>query len=147
MDAELATLAASTLVGLMVTDAWGQAKKRVAGFFARGGDTTAAEEELDTSRAELMAAEEDADEATAADIQAEWRLRLRRALQADPAAADELRRLLAELEPYGASPPSATVHNVVNGGVFEGPVIQGQNFTGLTFHGTTPPDSGRRDAR
>ncbi|MFG3407146.1 hypothetical protein [Streptomyces sp. NPDC048142] len=137
MEAELTALAASgatTFVGLMATEAWTQVRGRVARILARGEDTEAVDAELEESRAELTAARADADEETAADIEAEWRTRLRRALRADPEAADELRGLLDELAPQRPAGPAVSVTNTIGGGTQHGPVIQGQTFTGLTFN-------------
>ncbi|KNB54442.1 hypothetical protein [Streptomyces caatingaensis] len=141
MEAELAELAASgatTLVGLMVTDAWSQARARVARFFARGGDDEAAvDDELGRDAGELAAGP-----GGAAVIEERWRERLRRALRDDPAAAEDLRRLLAELAPDGGSVPR--VHNSVSGGTQYGPVVQGENFSGLRFDIRTPPPGAER---
>ncbi|MFI1887293.1 hypothetical protein [Streptomyces jumonjinensis] len=141
MQAELATLAASgatALVGAMVSDAWSQARERVARFLARGEDPQPVDyaEELETFRTELVAAHDAEDTEAAADIEDEWRLRLRRALRADPAAAEELRVLLAELAPQAAEPRTAVV-NTISGGTYHGPVIQGDRFSQLTFHSST----------
>jgi hypothetical protein len=145
VEAELTALAASgatTLVGLMVSETWTQARDRVARFFARGGDEGSAEEELRLSREELVAARESGDEDAEADIEAEWRMRMRRALRADRQAAEELRQLLAELDPgtSGERPPA--VHNSISGGVQNGPVFQGRDFSGLSFgsSGVRPPE-------
>ena len=144
MEAELAGLAASgatTLVGLMVSDGWAQTRERVARFFARGGDGAAEVAALQSAQAELLAAR-DADDAGAADdVEAEWRTRLRRMLRADPAAAGELRALLAELGPLATGGPVVAVHNTVSGGVQYSPFVQGHDFSGLTFHITNPPPS------
>ncbi|MFD5720926.1 hypothetical protein [Streptomyces sp. NPDC127036] len=145
MEAELAALAASgatTLVGLMVSETWTQARDRIARFFARGSDEDVVAEELRLSQEELTAARASEDELAAADVEAIWRTRMRRALQSAPEAAEELRLLLAELDPGLKTESAHSVHNSISGGVQHGPVIQGQNFTGLTFHttGTVPPD-------
>lgn len=111
MEAELVGLASSgatALVGLMVSDAWSGARDRVSRFLNRntvaaaaaagddaGGDDAGGE--LEASRAELVAAREDGDDALAGDVEAHWRTRLRSLLSQDPAAAEELRALLAEL--------------------------------------------------
>ncbi|MFE7120719.1 hypothetical protein ACFU99_35335, partial [Streptomyces sp. NPDC057654] len=89
---------------------------------------------LEISRAELTAARDESDEATAADIEAGWRLRMGRVLRADPAAADELRALLAELDPPAEGRGGGSVSNSVSGGVQNGPVVQGRDFSNLTFH-------------
>ncbi|MEV1049487.1 hypothetical protein [Streptomyces sp. NPDC049916] len=132
MEAELMTLAASgatTVVGLMATEAWTQVRGRVARFLSRGENPEAADVQLEVSRAELAAARADADEVTAADIEAEWRTRLRRALHADPEAAGELRALLDELAPVRSPAPSVSVTNTVSGGTFHAPVLQAQNIS------------------
>ncbi|WP_069760458.1 hypothetical protein [Streptomyces sp. LUP47B] len=139
MEAELAALAtsgATTLIGLMVSDTWTQARDRLVRIFARAGDEDAAEEELRASQRELMAARNAADDAVVADIEAGWRIRLRRALEADPDAAEELRSMLAELSPAAGEAVSQTVRNSISGGVQHGPVLQGQSFSGLTFNGS-----------
>ncbi len=144
MEAELAALAASgatTLVGLMVSETWEQARDRLTRFLARGGDEEAVDEELSLARGDLVAAGEAEDPQAAADIEADWRARLRRALLADPSAAEELRSLLAELAPDAGARPSGSVHNTVSGGVVHGPVIQGGTFSGLTFQGGVPGES------
>lgn len=144
MDAELAALASSgatTLVGLMVSDAWVQVRDRVTGFFARGERGSTAAEELEVSRRELMTARDEGDAGAAADAQAVWRTHLRRVLRADPAAAGELRALLAELEPM-TSQGSMVVNNVVSGGIQYGPVVQGGQMSGLTFRSATPDRQG-----
>jgi len=145
VEAELAGLAASgatTLVGLMVSDAWAQVRDRVARFLARDGDaadSAAVERQLQEDRQELVAARDAGDGGTAADVEAGWRLRLRRLLLADPAAAAELRALLAELEPRPTGGPVVVVHNTFSGGsVRDGTVIQGQDFSHFTLH-TSPP--------
>ncbi|MFF8959806.1 hypothetical protein [Streptomyces sp. NPDC014894] len=145
MQAELATLAttgATALVGVMVSDAWAHTRDRVARFFPRGTFAGSVDEELEASREQLIAARDDGDPEAAADVEDEWRLRLRRALRENPAAAEELRLLLEELAPHRASGPVVTVHNSVSGGVQHGPVIQGEHFSGLTFHTPDGPRPG-----
>ncbi|GAA0403032.1 hypothetical protein [Streptomyces luteireticuli] len=157
MEAELTALAASgatTLVGLMVTDAWSQARGRVARFFARGADgggdggddMTVVDGELRRDAEELAAGAGEGGpsaDAAVAVIEERWRERLRVALRADPGAADELRQLLAELDPGGRGEGAPRVHNSVTGGTQYGPVIQGERFSGLTFdmRGVVPPGS------
>lgn len=148
VEAELATLAATgatTLVGLMVSDVWTTTRERVARFLARGEDTGVVDDELETSREELIAARDAADPDVAADVEEEWRLRLRRALRADPAAAQELRALIDDLVPHTAGVPTVILNNNVNGGTHNAPFVQGQHFSGgMTLYGsgTTPPAQG-----
>uniref|UniRef100_A0AAU2V8Y0 NB-ARC domain-containing protein n=1 Tax=Streptomyces sp. NBC_00003 TaxID=2903608 RepID=A0AAU2V8Y0_9ACTN len=97
MEAELAALAgtaATTLMGLMVSESWTQARARVARFLSRRGGESTAEDELPDSPDELTAAGR-ADDAAA--VEGDLRRRLRRMLEEDPGAAQELRALLAEL--------------------------------------------------
>ncbi|MFI1224840.1 MULTISPECIES: hypothetical protein [unclassified Streptomyces] len=132
MEAELTALAASgatTFVGLMATEAWTQARGRVARFLGRGEDDEAVDAELEESRAELTAARAEADEETAADIEAEWRTRLRRTLRANPEAAEELRSLLDELSPLEPEGKNVSInHNTISGGTYHGPVIMAQSI-------------------
>ncbi|MEU9747200.1 hypothetical protein [Streptomyces niveus] len=129
MEAELVALAtagATALVQQMATDGWSAARDRVTAFFAGRGTATpeSVEEALETGRAELAAARRDDDEQLRADVHAEWRARLRRALVADPTAAAELRALLAELTPQ--EPRAREVFDVRNtiSGTVNGPVVQ-----------------------
>lgn len=140
MSAELTALAAtgaSTLVGLMVTDGWGRAKERIAAFLARRGgpeEAERAERELTEAAGELAAARAAEDLPLAGDIEADWRLRLRRLLRDDPQAAAALRRLLAELaDEADPEPAGYAVRNTVSGGVVHGPLVQGRDFSGLTL--------------
>ncbi|GGR92889.1 hypothetical protein GCM10010252_34460 [Streptomyces aureoverticillatus] len=131
MDAELTALAAAgatALVQSMVGDGWAHARDRAVGFFSRrrpAGDEDAVAGELDEAREELIAARDAEDEDTTADVQAEWRNRMRRALRADPEAAAELRLLLDELAPgEGGAGRGGNVSNRITGGVQHGNVIQ-----------------------
>ncbi|MFB8777540.1 hypothetical protein [Streptomyces broussonetiae] len=133
MEPELATLVgagATTMVGLMVTETWEQARHRLVRLFTRGDDDpTTAAAELEESRTALLAAPDDAD--LTADTTALLRLRLRRLLTENPDTVDELRHLLEEF----TDPPPATgpVHNTITGGTQHGPVLQGHSFTNVTF--------------
>ncbi|MFD9560939.1 ATP-binding protein [Streptomyces sp. NPDC059994] len=118
MEAELTALAASgatSLVGLMVSDSWAQARERLGRFLARrrgdaggadgadgtrsAGDAEDAEGELQTASDELEAARGVRDERAVADLENRWSRRLLEILREDPGAASELRRLLDELAP------------------------------------------------
>ncbi|WP_371655977.1 MULTISPECIES: NB-ARC domain-containing protein [unclassified Streptomyces] len=118
MEAELTALAASgatSLVGLMVSDSWAQARERLGRFLARrrgdadGADGTRgagdaedsgdAEDELQATSDELEAARAGRDERAVADLEERWSRRLLQILREDPDAAGELRRLLDELAP------------------------------------------------
>lgn len=103
MDGELlalATTGATTLVGLMVTDGWEQARTRVAALLRRSGEGDA-DTALDQSRQELAAAGGAGEESVRGMIEAEWRDRLVTLLQEDPGFAAELQRTLDDLTPFG----------------------------------------------
>ncbi|MEV7087497.1 hypothetical protein AB0O07_16600 [Streptomyces sp. NPDC093085] len=143
MEAELmalATAGATAFVQQMATDSWAQARARIARFFARRADAEdgVVEGELETSREELTAALASDDEQTAADVEAAWRLRLRRTLAANPSAAAELRTILNDLTPPTPEERPMNVHNTISGGVQHGMVIQAGN-TGPITGGTPPP--------
>ncbi|MFD6190669.1 hypothetical protein [Streptomyces sp. NPDC060275] len=147
MEAELVALigtGATTVVGLMVTDAWGQVKQRVVGLFGSETGADGVAGELEESRAVLVAADGTAaEDDLRSDVTASVRLRLRRLLEEDPGAAEELRRLVDELA-YAARPPG-TVHNSITGGRQGGPVVQGHTFTRLTFRTTGDTARDRTD--
>jgi hypothetical protein len=138
VDAELVTLigtGATTVVGLMVTDVWEQARQRVARLLARGGEPGNAAGELEESRNTLVAVVGTADEEDlTSDLTASIRLQLRRLLDRDPGAAEELRCLVDEFAFAVRHDPPGTVHNSITGGTQNGPVVQGHTFTNLTFH-------------
>ncbi|NEB69499.1 hypothetical protein G3I39_20955 [Streptomyces fulvissimus] len=132
MEAELTALAASgatAFVGLMATEAWNQARGRVARFLARGEDSEEVDAELEESREELIAARRSGDEDGAADVTAEWRIRIRRALRENPEAADELRGLLDELAPLQPAGTTVSItNNTISGGHYNGPVLMAQTI-------------------
>ncbi|MFM9611135.1 hypothetical protein [Streptomyces niveiscabiei] len=130
MEAELVALAgtgATTIVGLMATEAWDQVRQRVVRLFARGGDggADAMDGELTASRTALVAAPEE----ETADVTASVRMRLRRLLAENPEAAEELRLLVEEFTPA----QNNSVRNTISGGTFNGPVLMGRSFENTTF--------------
>ncbi|WP_045305799.1 hypothetical protein [Saccharothrix sp. ST-888] len=108
----------------MATELWTQARGRFAALFGRDRATEIAEE-LDEVREDLRST----GDGTAA--AAEWARRLRRALAADPEAAEELRDLLAE---FGPAADRGSISNVINGGTFNGTVVQSGRIDHLTTH-------------
>jgi len=98
MDGDLAVLASSaatTIVGLMATDAWGQAKEKVAALWRhfQPAQADAIESDLDRARAECAGASE----AVALAISREWESRLLRLLAVDTAVAAELNLVIDDL--------------------------------------------------
>jgi hypothetical protein len=132
VEAELMTLAASgatALVGLMVDEAWTATKERVLALFGRGSaDAESVDAELEESRGELVAARDASDEQVAADVEAVLRTRLRRLLQQDPDAAEELRELIAEADRRSA--PSMRVTNTITDADIRGSVVQAGRIEG-----------------
>ncbi|MFJ8998499.1 hypothetical protein ACIRG8_09150 [Streptomyces sp. NPDC102359] len=104
MDPEIAALAGTagtTVVTLMVTNAWESARDGMVALWHRFQPARAESigEELEAGRADLLLARQADDADAEAELTVEWQGRLRRFLLARPEAADELRRILDELTP------------------------------------------------
>lgn len=125
----LATSGATTVVTLMASDAWNVVRSRIVGLLRRDsavqGELDGVETEVDSERREVVAAREGGESTVIADLEAVWRVRLRRVLREDPSAAGALRELIAE----GGS-ASGAVHNTINGGEFRQAVIQAGDIHG-----------------
>lgn len=98
MDGELVALAgsaATTIVTLLATDAWGEVKEMIRGLWQRfrPEQADAAEQELDRAHVEIATG----DETVTLAIAKEWESRLLRLLAADADAAAELSRILVKL--------------------------------------------------
>ncbi|OEV05528.1 hypothetical protein AN219_36145 [Streptomyces nanshensis] len=119
MEPELAALASTagtTVVTLMATDAWERTRDAVTGLWRRVHPERAESvtAELEATREDLTA--EESDEEVVEGLQAEWRSRIRRLLVSRPEVADELRRLLEELDvPGEAAAPAVTQHATATG--------------------------------
>ncbi|MEV3985608.1 hypothetical protein [Nonomuraea sp. NPDC049758] len=134
MEAELVALAtsgATTLITLMISDAWAQTKERLAGILARPGNEDDVLGELEASRVDLVDALVRGDGGRVAAIEAEWRARLLRLLLEFPGTADALRSL--------PTPPTGTVYNHISGPVRSAVVVQAGRIDGSTFY--APPDA------
>ncbi|GAA4148292.1 hypothetical protein G3I30_18275 [Actinospica acidiphila] len=104
MDPEIAALAGTagtTVVTLMVTNAWESARDGMVALWRRFQPARAESigEELEAGRADLLLARQAGDADSEAELTVEWQGRLRRFLLARPEAAEELRRVLDELTP------------------------------------------------
>ncbi|MER6166702.1 hypothetical protein [Streptomyces violaceorubidus] len=102
MDPEIAALAGTagtTVVTLMVTNAWESARDGLVALWRRVQPARAETvgEELEAGREELLLARQAGDDEAEAGLAAEWQGRVRRLLLARPEVADELRTLLDEL--------------------------------------------------
>lgn len=117
MDPELTALtstAATTVVQLLATAAWEQAKSAVGELWRKAHPDRAetVQAELEESRTEVLAARQVGDEQVEQALVGEWHGRLRRLVAADLQLADELRRVVAELSSalaYADSPQGATI--------------------------------------
>jgi tetratricopeptide (TPR) repeat protein len=137
VEAELTGLAvagATALIQLIVSETFERAKGGLTRLFRRGTSDEAAAEELQAAHEDLTRAQAAGDVATQADVQARLQRRLAGMFREDPAAAEELARLLSELAPDG----SRTFVNLVSGGENHGLVLQGSPVHGdIHFH--VPP--------
>ncbi|MFC8367138.1 MULTISPECIES: hypothetical protein [unclassified Streptomyces] len=112
MDPEIAALAGTagtTVVTLMVTNAWESARDGMVALWRRFQPARAESvgEELEAGRAELLLARQAGDAEAETELTAEWQGRVRRFLLAQPEAADELRRILDDLSPSLPEEPDA----------------------------------------
>ena len=115
MDAEVALLAQSagtTLVALMATDAWHHVRDGITQLWRRTqperADTVAAE--LEAGREDALAAAAAGDQETLDELRLQWQGTVRRLLVARPAAVQELRAPLDQVDPHGSAAPRITQH-------------------------------------
>lgn len=147
MNSELTALAASgatTLVTLMATDSWTHARLLVSRFLARNGSDPTALADMDHSRTRLVDSDTADVEGATRELVDQWRTQLTQAVTAGTATSEELRDLLNSLRDLAcaAAPGRGTVHNEVNGGVQNAPVIQAGRISGLTVRIQHPRDGG-----
>lgn len=108
----LTSTAATTVVTLLATAAWEQAKTAVGGLWRRvhpeRADTV--EAELAESRTAVIAARQTGNAQVEKALVNEWSGRLGRLMTAEPQLADELRHVVAQLRPLlaDAAPQSST---------------------------------------
>ncbi|MFF0277215.1 hypothetical protein [Streptomyces sp. NPDC004330] len=120
MDAELAVLAGTagtTLVTLLTTEAWQRVSDGVASLWRRAEPdrAEAISAELETTRADLLAAQDGDDQESGRELGAEWQGRIRRLLVTHPEEAAALRRLLDELQPPTSGVPAVTQQATASG--------------------------------
>jgi hypothetical protein len=133
---------ASAVVSALATDAWQQARDAMVRLWrqARPAHVPAIEADLDDTHAEIAAAPGDAAEQA---LVADWELKLRRLVAADPGVALELRRVLDEeltpLLPPAEQERIRVVQNITADA--PGAVAQGVAFGNLINYGQVPgPD-------
>jgi hypothetical protein len=134
--ADLASLAANTVVAATVTDTYDAIRDRVARLFGRGNPDPATARRLDKTRAELSGATPAGAELVRSANEAQWKVRFADLVDVYPEAAAELARLAAEIQ--AELPVRGDVTNMIIGGVQHGPVLMGRDFTGIIVH----PDQG-----
>ncbi|MEU1160556.1 hypothetical protein ACIPX0_02305 [Streptomyces sp. NPDC090075] len=98
--ADLAQTAGTTVVTLMATQAWESARDGVVALWQRfqPARAEAVGGELEATREDLLLARAAGDTEAEAALTAEWQARVRRLLLTQPEVADELRRILGELD-------------------------------------------------
>lgn len=117
MDPELATLAsaaATTVVKVLTTNAWEQAKTAIGALWRKVHPDRAetVEAEITDAHEHLVKAGHAGDEHAAEDLVTEWQSRLGRLLAADPSLADEVRLLVEQLRPVALEGRSVTIGRV-----------------------------------
>ena len=87
------------LVGAIATDAWPRVREAVTGLWRRVHPQKADDigTELDELREQIVLARRDGDEDTARAFEGAWQVRLQQLLRADPALAEEMRRVLDQV--------------------------------------------------
>ncbi|MFS8201662.1 hypothetical protein ACLVWQ_23575 [Streptomyces sp. CWNU-52B] len=120
MDPEVTSLAQSagtTLVTLMAADAWQHTRDGFTQLWRRMQPERAATvaAELEAGREDVLAAVAAHDQETLDELRLQWQGFVRRLVVARPAAAEELRRLLDELDPEGSTARQVTQRATASG--------------------------------
>ena len=131
---------ASTGGTALVTDSWKEIKARFARLLGRGDpkQTQAAADRLEQSRAALAAASGPVLERARAEQQIAWQTRLSDLLDQDPAAENELRALVTQIQAQvagsvGPVVQHATAHDQAQ------QAVQGHGVQNVTFGGQYEP--------
>ena len=99
------------LVGAIATDAWVRVREAVTGLWRRGRARHGADDigtKLDELHEQVVLARRDGDTSTEGALEGAWQVRLQQLLRADPAMADELRRVLEQVLTPALSPAEQT---------------------------------------
>ncbi|MTE21250.1 hypothetical protein F0L17_19445 [Streptomyces sp. TRM43335] len=108
---QVATASANTLVALMLTDAWEQARDRMVGVWRRFRPEQAdsVSGQLDASADDLAQARQADDGEAEDEIRGEWSGRIRRLVRDEPEAADVLREFVRQYASRTADAGGTTV--------------------------------------
>ncbi len=101
----------TALVGAIATSTWQQVREAVTGLWRRGHPRRKADDigiELDELREQVLLARRDGDTDTERALEGAWQVRLQQLLRADPAMADELRRVLEQVLTPALTPAEQT---------------------------------------
>jgi hypothetical protein len=124
MDAEtLAALTGNAVVTAAATDAWEGARHKIAHLFGRGLPDAVAENRLDATRDQVLAASPAELKAVRAHLTRQWEVRFADLLLDHPDVADELETLVGEISP-----------GAVSGG--ENSAVAGRDMTVHAEHGS-----------
>lgn len=120
MEPELALLAQSagtTVVALMATDAWHRVRDGITQLWHRTQPERAeiVAAELEAGREDVLSAAAADDEETLDALRLQWQGMVLRLLVARPAAVEELRALLDQLDPRGSAARQITQHATASG--------------------------------
>jgi len=141
----LASTGGSALVTAMVTDGWEGVRARFARLFGRGDakQAEAAAGRLDQSHAALEGLSGPGLERALAEQQVIWRTRVGDLLEQDPAAEQELRALVAEVQAQVTSSAGSVEQHVA---AFDQAqqAVQGHGVQNVTFGGQGGSSACRR---
>jgi hypothetical protein len=90
----------TALVGAIATDTWQQVREAVTGLWHRVHPQQKADDigaELDELREQVVLTRRDGDTGTEKALEGAWQVKMQQLLRADPALADELRRVLDQV--------------------------------------------------
>jgi len=90
----------TALVGAIATDTWQQVREAVTGLWHRVHQQQKADDigaELDELREQVVLTRRDGDTGTEKALEGAWQVKMQQLLRADPALADELRRVLDQV--------------------------------------------------
>lgn len=114
--ADLAMLAANTLVTAATTDAWNAARRAFVRLFDHGGRQTAAGRRLNATRERLLATPAEELNGKRNELVHEWAIRLRDVLDESPELEPRLRELVTSIRQEPSFNLLKADHSVVAGG-------------------------------